>query len=98
MYNLGFVKVGRDTTISQRAHICAGTHDYTDPTSKLLRCEVSIESKVWICADAFVGPNVNVSEGAVVGARCVVVKDVAKWTVVGGNPAREIGVRRIRKG
>ena len=33
---------------------------------------------------------VTVGEGAVVGAGSVVVKDVRPWTIVGGNPAREI--------
>ncbi|MCO5069431.1 MAG: hypothetical protein M9910_12240 [Kiritimatiellae bacterium] len=32
----------------------------------------------------------QVGEGAVVGARSSVFKDIAPWTVVGGNPARKI--------
>jgi putative colanic acid biosynthesis acetyltransferase WcaF len=46
-----------------------------------------------VFADAFVGMNVTVGEGAVVAARAVVVKDVAAYEVVGGNPARVIGHR-----
>ena len=34
-------------------------------------------------------------EGAVVGARAAVFKDVAPWTVVGGNPAKYIKERKI---
>ena len=33
---------------------------------------------------------VTIGEGAVVGARSVVTKNVEPWTVVGGNPARFI--------
>ncbi len=31
IYNLGKVNIGSKTTISHRAHLCAGTHDYTNP-------------------------------------------------------------------
>ena len=49
-----------------------------------------------MCADAFVGPGVTVGEGAVVGARSVVVKDVEPWMVVAGNPAIAIKKREMK--
>ena len=36
----------------------------------------------------------SIGEGAVVGARAAVFKDVAPWTVVGGNPAKFIKNRK----
>jgi putative colanic acid biosynthesis acetyltransferase WcaF len=39
---------------------------------------------------------VTVSQGAVVGARAAVFKDVEPWTVVGGNPARFIKKRKVK--
>ena len=45
---------------------------------------------------AFVGMGVTVGRGAVVGARSAVFRDVAPWTVVGGNPARFIKQRTLR--
>jgi putative colanic acid biosynthesis acetyltransferase WcaF len=87
IYNLGRVTIGARSTISQRAHLCAGTHDYRDPTMPLLKPPVTVGNDVWICADAFVGPGRQIGDGAVVGARAVVVKDVEPWTVVGGHPA-----------
>jgi putative colanic acid biosynthesis acetyltransferase WcaF len=95
IYNLGSVTIGSRTTISHRAHLCAGTHDYTRPDLPLLKPPVIIENQVWICADAFVGPGVTVAEGAVIGARAVVVKNVEAWTVVIGNPARVANQRRL---
>jgi putative colanic acid biosynthesis acetyltransferase WcaF len=49
---------------------------------------IRIGRNAWVCADSFIAPGVTVGEGAVVGARSSVYRDVAPWTVVGGNPAR----------
>jgi putative colanic acid biosynthesis acetyltransferase WcaF len=95
VYNLGPVRIGRQVTISQRAHLCAGTHDHRDPTLPLLKPPIVIDDQAWICADAFVGPGVTVGEGAVVGARAVVMRDVAAWAIVAGNPARVINRREL---
>ncbi len=95
IYNLGRITLGERVTISQRAHLCAGCHDYTRPDLPLLRPPIQVDSDAWIAADAFVGPGVRVGEGAVVAARAVAVKDVAAWRVVAGNPAREIKQRQM---
>jgi putative colanic acid biosynthesis acetyltransferase WcaF len=94
IYNLGLVDIGRYVTISQRSHLCAGTHDYTTRDMKLIRATIHIEDDVWVCADAFVGPNVTVHKGAIVGARAVVVKDIDSWMIVAGNPAKIIKHRQ----
>lgn len=93
IYNLGKVSIGKNATISHRAHLCAGTHDYSDPTLPLLKPSIHIGDNAWICAQAFVGPGITVNEGAVIGAAAVVTKDVEAWTVVAGNPARFIKKR-----
>jgi putative colanic acid biosynthesis acetyltransferase WcaF len=98
IYNLGPVRIGRNVTISQRAHLCAGTHDHRDPALPLLKPPIVVADQAWICADAFVGPGVTVGEGAVVGARGVAVRDVGPWQVVVGNPARVVGQRELRDG
>ncbi|NTW87555.1 MAG: putative colanic acid biosynthesis acetyltransferase [Desulfobulbaceae bacterium] len=97
VYNLGKVCIGKKVTISHRAHICAGTHDYTLPDLPLKKPPIIISDQVWVCADAFVGPGVVVGEGAVVGARSVVMKDIPPWTVVAGNLARIVKKRVIVK-
>jgi len=93
VYNLGPVTIGSRTTISQRVHLCAGTHDYRDPTMPLLKPPIVIGDEVWVCADAFVGPGVTVADRAILAAASVVVKDVAGETIVGGNPATPIKKR-----
>jgi putative colanic acid biosynthesis acetyltransferase WcaF len=95
LYNLGPINIGTKVTISQRAHLCAGTHDYTRADMPLLKPPITVQDQAWICADAFVGPGVTVGEGAVVGARAVVVKDVPPWVVVAGNPARTLKSRTL---
>ncbi len=96
VYNLGKVVIGRYSTVSHRAHLCAGTHDYADPAMPLLKLPITVGDKVWLCTDSFIGPGVNIGEGAVVGARAVVVKDVPPWTIVAGNPAKPIKKRIIK--
>jgi len=44
----------------------------------------------WLGFDCCVMPGVTIGEGAVVGARSVVMSDVAPFTIVAGNPARLI--------
>ena len=96
IYNLGPITLGQRVTISHRAHLCAGTHDYTQQDLPLLKPPIIIHDQVWICADAFVGPDVTVGEGAVLGAQAVVTKDVEPWTVIAGNPARAIKKRVLK--
>jgi putative colanic acid biosynthesis acetyltransferase WcaF len=93
VYNLGKVTVGERTSISQRVHLCAGTHDYRDPKMPLLKPAIFIGDEVWVCADAFIGPAVEIEQRAIVAAASVVVKNVAAGLIVGGNPARVIKIR-----
>jgi len=93
IYSLGKVTIGRNVTISYRSHVCAGTHDFSDPTLPLLKPPVTLEDDVWVGTDAFIGPGVFVRYGALVAARAVVVKDVEPLAIVAGNPARKVGQR-----
>lgn len=91
LYSLGKITIGDHVLISQGAHLCAGTHDHSKDNLPLVCDPVTIGSHCWLCADAFIGPNVTVGEGSLVAARAVVVKDVEAGSIVGGNPARKIG-------
>ncbi len=96
IYNLGPVKIGRSVTISHRAHLCAGTHDYTRSDMPLLKSGIDVGDQAWVCTEAFVGPGVRIGAGAVVGARAVAVKNVPGWTIVAGNPASAVKQRVLR--
>ena len=54
---------------------------------------VLIGNDVWIGSNALILSNVNVGDGVVIGANCVVSKDVPPYAVVVGNPMRIIKFR-----
>lgn len=58
--------------------------------SRVNTAPITICDKVWIGMNAIVLKGVTIGEGAVVGAGAVVTHDVPAWTVVAGNPAREV--------
>jgi acetyltransferase-like isoleucine patch superfamily enzyme len=55
--------------------------------------DVMIGNDVWIGSHAMILSGVTIGDGAVVGAGSVVCKDVAPYSIVAGNPARQIRLR-----
>lgn len=95
-YNVAPIHIGANSTVSQGAYLCTASHDITDPMNPLITAPIEIKDQAWVAADAFVGMGVTIGQGAVVGARAAVFKDVEPWTVVGGNPAKFIKKRIIK--
>jgi putative colanic acid biosynthesis acetyltransferase WcaF len=94
-YCVAPVKLGAHVTVSQYSYLCTATHDIEQPDMPLITAPIVIGEGAWVTADVFVGPGVTIGEGAVVGARSSVFKDVAPWTVVAGNPARFVRKRLL---
>ncbi|MEM9065856.1 MAG: WcaF family extracellular polysaccharide biosynthesis acetyltransferase [Planctomycetota bacterium] len=90
IYNLGQITIGRRVTVSQYAHLCAGSHNFSRRDMPLLRPTITVGDDAWIAAESFVAPGINVGEGAILGARGAAFKDVPAWEIWGGNPARKI--------
>lgn len=88
------VTIGCCVVISDGVSLLTGSHDINKPDWPLVRKPIRICDYVWISAHAVILPGVTVGEGAVVGAGAVVCKDVAPYTVVGGNPAKGLGGRK----
>ncbi|HJT39398.1 MAG TPA: putative colanic acid biosynthesis acetyltransferase [Sphingobium sp.] len=86
-YCMAMISIGPRTIISQRAHLCAGSHDVADPDFQLIARPITIGADVWIAAEAFVGPGVQVDDGAVLGARGCAFAALDPWTIYRGNPA-----------
>lgn len=55
--------------------------------------KVVIEENVWIGMDVKICPGVTIGEGSVIGMGSVVTKDVPKYAIVGGNPAKILKYR-----
>lgn len=55
--------------------------------------DIVIGNDVWIGYEAVILAGVTIGDGAIIGARTLVTKDVPPYTVVGGMPAKEIRKR-----
>lgn len=96
LYSLGPIRIGAHAVVSQRAYLCAGTHDYRRVDFAILAQPVEIGAEAWIATDVYVAPGVTIGRGAVVGARSAVFSDLPGGMVCLGTPARPAGPRRDR--
>src|SRR5262249_46463625 len=87
-YSVDTVSRGDDALVSQYSYLCSASHDYEVTDFQLVAAPITIGRSAWIAADVFIGPGVTVGDGAVVGARSALFKDVPPWVVVAGNPGR----------
>ena len=55
--------------------------------------DIAIGNDVWIGYEAVVMQGVTIGDGAIIGARAVVTKDILSYTIVGGVPAKPIRKR-----
>jgi putative colanic acid biosynthesis acetyltransferase WcaF len=92
-YNMARIELGRFVVISQRTHLCTGTHEIDEPTMQLYAQPIRIGDHAWVAAEAYVGPGVTIGDGAVLGARGVTARDLEPWSVYVGNPAEKIRSR-----
>jgi putative colanic acid biosynthesis acetyltransferase WcaF len=95
-YCVAKVVIGRGATVSQYSYLCCASHDHSRPDMPIVAAPIVIGDHAWVTADVFVGPGVTIGQGAVVGARSTVIRDVAPWTVVAGSPPKAIGRRDPR--
>jgi len=95
-YCVAPIRIGDHATVSQYSYLCTASHDIEAPDMPLVTAPISIGDGAWIAADVFVGPGVAIGDGAVVGVRSNVLKDVEAWTIVAGNPAKFIRRREVR--
>lgn len=97
LYNQGRIAIGALSVVSQRAHICASTHDVRDPLFQLVCRPVSIGEQCWVAAEAFVGPGVTMGDRSVLAARGALFSDAQADGVYGGNPAAWLKDRALAR-
>jgi len=95
------ITIGNDVIIGPRAMILTGNHNFSDSNipinkQKSTALPVVIEDDVWIGANVTILPGIVIGKGAVIGAGSVLTKNVAPLTIVGGNPAKQIGMRETK--
>ncbi len=95
-YSVDKIRIGCHATVSQYSYLCTASHDIEDPHMPLVTAPISIGEGAWVTADVFIGPGVTIGDGAVVGVRSAVFKDVDPWTVVAGNPVKVIKKRLLK--
>jgi virginiamycin A acetyltransferase len=55
--------------------------------------DINIGNDVWIGYNATIMAGVTIGDGAIIATNATVIKDVAPYSIVGGNPAKEIKKR-----
>jgi maltose O-acetyltransferase len=93
------VEIGNDVMIAPDVYVLHSGHCF-DTRERSMRFQAEkyfpptvIEDDVWLGARAIIMPGRRIGRGAIVAAGAVVVKDVPRYTIVGGNPAKEIKIR-----
>jgi len=94
-YCMDRIELEAHALVSQRAFLCGGSHKVSDPDFPLVTGPIRIGRGAWVAAEAFVGPGVEIGEGAVLAARGVAVRSLEPWTVYAGNPAQSVGRREL---
>jgi acetyltransferase-like isoleucine patch superfamily enzyme len=82
--------IGNNVGIAHDSKIYTLGHDLNNPKFSTIGSPVRILDNVFIFSNSIIMPGVTIFEGAVVLSGSVVTKDVAAYTIVGGNPAKKI--------
>ncbi|MEG4273144.1 MULTISPECIES: hormogonium polysaccharide biosynthesis acetyltransferase HpsU [unclassified Microcoleus] len=95
LYSLDRIAIGKHCVISQKSYLCTGTHDPQNPAFGLITAPVTINNGVWIAADCFIGPDVEIGANALIGARSSVFKNMPAGFICTGTPCRPRCQREI---
>lgn len=86
--------IGNNVNIASDVMIYNSEHDLGSSDFSAIEEPVEIGDHVFIGPRAIILPGVKIGKGAVVGAGAVVTRDVERYCIVGGVPAKVIGERK----
>jgi acetyltransferase-like isoleucine patch superfamily enzyme len=95
----GYIEIGNNVMISPRVSIYSENHNFSDAQVNMIdqgvtRSFVKIEDDCWIAANAIILSGVTIGQGSVIAAGSVVTRDVMPFSVVAGNPAKIVKMRK----
>lgn len=96
LYNLGEIKIGQNSVVSQRSYLCTGSHDYQSSSFDIYEEPIVIQDEAWVATDVFISPGVTIGKGAVIGARSSVFEDMPPEMICLGNPAKAVKNRVMK--
>lgn len=82
LYNIDSIVIGSDVCISQHVYLCTGSHDRHSPTFEFDNGPIVLQDGVWLCARSTVLRGVTVGANSVVGATCLITRDVPSDSIV----------------
>ena len=94
LYSWGEIEIGSNTVISQKSYLCTGSHDYTKETFDIFARKITIGDSCLLATYVFVTPGITISDGAIVGARSSVFRDIDANTINAGAPSKMIRIRK----
>lgn len=96
VYSLGPILIGAHAVVSQRSYLCAGDHDYSKIDFPIRGYRIVIEDQAWVATDVYIAPGITIGQGAVIGARSSVFKDMPSGYVCIGSPCKPIKHREMK--
>lgn len=87
------IKIGRNVMIGRECQIYTLSHDINSPDFEARGAVVKIHDNAVLFPGAKIMPGVIIGEGAVIYPGSIVNKDVEPYCIVGGIPAKSIGMR-----
>jgi maltose O-acetyltransferase len=85
--------IGDNVNLGSHVTIYTRQHAVDSPDFAEVGAPVVIKDYAWVSSHSILLPGVTVGEGAVVAAGAVVARSVPAYTVVAGNPARQVRQR-----
>jgi acetyltransferase-like isoleucine patch superfamily enzyme len=97
----GKVTIGNNFHSGKGILLINSYHKYDDANAipydskQMINKDITIEDNVWIGDRVLILGGVAIGEGAIIQAGAVVVKDIEKFGIAGGNPAKVFKLRDI---